>query len=523
MMAFSFGGCFDNGEAKDLVVTISQTPKTLDPTFATTADEYTYIMHLFEGLTSVDETLKIVPGVAQSWTISPNKMVYTFKLNPNAHWSDGQEVTSQDFIYSWQRLVSPKTGSENAYQADFIKNGEAVRNDFLPMESFGVRAIDPHTLEVTLTAPCDFFLDLVARPYFYPLREDVIKLYGNSWVSNPSSFVGNGPFILSAYASDTSMTLAKNSYYWNTDSISNLRIEFLMLPEVSAINSFKKKDVLYAHVTSTGPLNKFKEDKTLTTQSSYLTYFYAFNNQKAPFDDVRVRRALSLAIDRDFIVKSIWQDAEAAAAFVPTDIKLGGKDFRDRKKQYFDPSANAYDANLAEALTLLEAAGFPNGADFPMIQFITDNTPINLDVAVAIQQQWYEKLGIKMNITSFEPSRMKKVHDGHNWDIAQVSLNADYNDPLALLDTFVSDAGKNPALYKSAAYDSYIEIAHTTSNASIRLNALYQAESLMMGNDCAIAPLLYLSDSFLLSDKITNVISSPYGYKYFQWAQFKKK
>ncbi len=224
--------CSNNNKSEDgisIFINTGPEPNTIDPSINVTSDAVFYLMHTFEGLIEKDSEGKLIPGVAESWEISEDGLIYTFKLRTNSKWTDGKSVVADDFVYSWQRVVDPATGSQYGYQHEPVKNAKAITAGTMPKESLGIKAIDDYTLEVQLEAPTAYFLELLSFPTFYPLRKDIIEQYGDEWTLNADTYIGNGAFKLIERNRDESLVMVKNTNYWNVEDIVPDKITFVLM------------------------------------------------------------------------------------------------------------------------------------------------------------------------------------------------------------------------------------------------------------------------------------------------------
>ena len=347
-------GCGPTEKRADLVFINGAEPETLDPAIITGQPEGRIVNALFEGLTAFNPEGKPMPGVAESWTISPDNRVYTFTLRPNAKWSNGRSVTAQDFVLSWQRTLSPETASGYNYQLFYIKNAEPFADGKIKdFSEVGVKALDDHTLQVTLENPTPFFLDLCATPPLEPVPMDVIKQYGDSWVK-PGRIVGNGAYVLDAWRINDKIRLSKNPYYWNADQVALNTIDVLPISKANVAYNFYSSglaDLMMDKGLAPTALLKDLRPRADFHAAPFLgIYFLRFNCVKPPFNDPRVRAAFSLAIDKRVLTEKITRAGELpATSFVPPGIE-----------GYAPAQALSWDPDKARQL--LAEAGFPKGA-----------------------------------------------------------------------------------------------------------------------------------------------------------------
>lgn len=491
-----------------------QEPETIDPIQNTSTDGGTIASAVFEGLTALDANDEPIPGVAETWDVSPDKMTYTFHLRKDAKWSDGQAVTAKDFVYSWQRALDPNTKAEYAYQLFYIKNGEEFNSGTAKAEDLGVKALDDYTLEVALNAPTPYFLSLTSFPTLMPVRQDIIEKNGDKWARKAETYIGNGPFKAVEWVSKDHLKLVKNENYWDKDRIKIDGVMITFIGEESTMLSSYEAGEL--DVIDSIPLTEVerlkKESKELHIIPQAGTYYYAFNTQKAPFDNVKVRKAFALAIDRQTIVDKVRKTGTPATAFVPAGVPdaTADKDFRTVGGAFFPVKADA-----AQAKQLLAEAGYPGGKGFPEVTLIYNSTEEHKILAEAILEMWKQNLGISniklanMEWGVFIPTRQKG-----DFQIARDGWIGDYNDPMTFIDLFTTGNGNNDPQWKNAEFDQLIKKARNASTEEERMATLHQAEKLFL-DDVIMAPVFFYTQNCMIKPNVKNLHVSPLGLTYF--------
>jgi len=392
-----------------IVYNLGADPKTIDPQLNSAVDGSTIIHNAFEGLMREDTSGQIIAGVAESYDLSDDETVYTFHLRKDTKWSDGQNVVAGDFEYAWKRALTPEVAAEYSYQLYYIKNGEAFfdKEAGVTIDDIGVKALDDQTLEVTLEAPCPYFLSLVASPTYFPVRKDIVEAAPERWALSPETYIGNGPFKMSAWSEKESMTFVKNENYWDAANVKLETLEVKLIDdEITYLNAFKAGEI---DIIESPPQ---AEIPTLVAEGSaeikpYLgTYFYIVNVSDKATDvdpeaakflsDSKVRKALALAIDRTLIVEKVAQGGQKpGTSYVPAGIvDPDGKEFQ---KDYLPPQAD-----VEAAKKLLEDAGYPNGEGAPTITFTFNTNSGHQMIAQAIQDMWKENLGINVELKNEE-------------------------------------------------------------------------------------------------------------------------
>lgn len=476
-------------------------PKDLDPHVVTSVSAYNIIAALLEGLVSEDPdepSLKTVPGTAESWTVSADQTVYTFKLRENAKWSNGDNVTANDFVFSYQRMLSPTMGSPYAYMLHLLKNGRLYNlgklNDF---SQVGVKALDEKTLELTLEQPTPSFLSQLNHWSWFPVHPPTILLFGKqdemgtAW-TQPGNFVGNGPFTLKVWRQNQSIVVEKNPQYWDNETVQLNEIHFYPIGDHTIEErSFRAGQL---HVTGTIPLDRVpyykKEKPELLRLDPYLrSYYYLLNINKPPLNDLRVRKALTMVIDREMLAQFVTRSGEEPAySFTPP--YLDG---------YQPPKRFSSDIDAAKQL--LTEAGFPNGEGFPKLTLLFHTSDLHTRIAEVIQQMWKDHLGIQIELENVEWKVYQDRRKNRQYDIARAEWVADYVDPSSFLDVWISNGGNNHAGWSSENYDALLQKAAQVEDAEKRNTLFQQAETILM-DEQPIVPLLFLPSKSLIQPSV---------------------
>ncbi|WP_187142752.1 peptide ABC transporter substrate-binding protein [Thermanaerosceptrum fracticalcis] len=501
-----------------------QEPETIDPALNTTVNGGTIILSAFEGLTTLDENDNPAPGVAEKWDISPDKTKYTFYLRKNAKWSDGKPVTANDFYYAWKRALNPKTAAEYAYQLFYIKNAEEFNSDKtgkVNFEDVGIKVKDDYTLEVQLKSPTPFWLKLTAFPTLAPVREDIITKYGDKWALSPESYIGNGPFKMVEWKSKDMMKFVKNEHYWNKDAIKiDGYIETFIAEASTMLSAFEAGEV---DVIDEVPLEEIprlkKESKEFKILPQLGTYYYCFNVKKAPFNNLKVRKAFALAIDREDIVDKVRKSGIPATAFVPPGVPDAepGKDFRTVGGAFFPIKAQP-----EEAKKLLAEAGYPEGKGLPPITLIYNTNEGHKKIAEAALEMFKKNLGISnITLTNQEWAVFVNTRQKGDFQIARHGWLGDYNDPMTFIDLFTTGNGNNDAQWSNKEFDKLIQKARLAANEKERMEILHKAEKLFL-DDVIMIPIFHYTENTMIKSYIKNLHKSPLGFTYFDKAEIVK-
>jgi oligopeptide transport system substrate-binding protein len=530
--------------AQEVTYNLSTEPAAIDPAITTGIPEANIELQVFDGLTRIDKNNMPQPAIAKSWTISMDRKTYLFTLR-DAYWTNGTPVTAYDFEYAWKRALSPEIASEYAYQLYYLYGGEAfnksikvgskyyvqavdaqgnpltkkegdkdvavpdLKKEIDPSKNIGVKALNAKTLKVYLQSPTVYFINLTAFPTLMPVCKAVVSK-NDKWAADVKTYVTNGPFKLIEWSHNEKMVFVKNPTYWDKDKVKLTKITYYMVEDESTALAMFQSGQLDASsnvpITELPKLVASGEAQVLP----YLgTYYYLVNVTKKPFNDVRVRKALLLAINRAGITKSITQGGEVPAlAYVPYGIAdaLPGSDFRTASQEKF-----YVDNDLATAKALLAAAGYPNGKGFPSFTILYNTSNRHKSIAEAIQQMWKKNLGITCTLKSEEWGVYMDDRQRLNYNVSRAGWIGDYMDPNTFLDMWVTGGGNNDTGWSNKAYDALIAKAKATLDPKARMAALHAAEKILM-TDMPILPIYYYTNPVLLSKNIKNFYQSTLGF-----------
>lgn len=480
-------------ERQDIVRHIKDEPASLDPLKAVGLPEIQVIRDLFEGLTSQDEHGKIVPGVAQSWQSSDNQS-WIFTLRQDARWSDGEPVTAQDFVYSWRRLVDSKNASPFAWFAGLaaIHNAEAITQGKLPSESLGVTALDNYRLKITLDRPVAWFPSLTAHVSLYPVPQKVIEKWGADW-TKPGHLVGNGAYQLQSRVVNEKIVLTRNHHYWDdAHSVLN-QVTFVPInEESSATKRYRAGDI---DITESFPKNLYGMLKKTIPDEVYTpdqlgTYYYAFNTQRGPTADARVRRALSWSIDRRIIAEKVLGTGEKPAWHFTPDVINGFSPKPSILQQHSQAELNT------QAKALLAAAGY--GPTRPLRLTLLYNTSENHQkIAIAVASMWKKNLGVEVKLQNQEWKTYIDSRNSGNFDVIRASWIGDYNEPSTFLSLLTSSHSGNIARFHYAEYDAVLAKASRENSEQAR-NEDYNRAEQILDEQVPVAPIYQYTNGRLI-------------------------
>ncbi len=474
-------------------------PQDLDPHIVTGVTEHNIISALLEGLVSEHpKTLAPVPAVARAWTISADGKTYRFQLREDARWSNGDPVSADDFVFSWRRLLSPRLGAEYAYQLYPIVGAEAYHRGTLDdFGKVGVGALSAHALEVRLRYPVPYFLSLLSHFSAFPVHPPTIARFGepdqrgSRW-TRPGNYVGNGPFALRSWRLNHHIAVERNPHYWDAATVSLNGIRFLPIDQAQTAERMFRTGAL--HLGSGLPVDKisvYQRDypQFIRITPYFGTYYYIFNTRREPFTDPRVRRALSMAINRRQLVERVVQGGQLPAlAFTPPAD--GG----------FVPEAGITE-DIAAARALLADAGYPQGNGFPAVELLYNTSENHRKIAVALQQMWRQALGISVVLSNQDWKVYLSSRRSGNFDIARAGWIGDYLDPNTFLDLMVSHSGNNHTGWGSPQYDALIAAAAETSDRAAR-DALFQRAERMLADASPVLPIYWYTNIALIRPEV---------------------
>ncbi|TCL68495.1 oligopeptide transport system substrate-binding protein [Hydrogenispora ethanolica] len=492
-------------------------PQTIDPARSTGVQDANIELAAFEGLTRTGENDVPIPGIAYKWEIAKDGLTYTFHLRKTARWSNGQPVTAHDFEYSWKRALDPKLAAEYAYQLYYIKNGEAYNTKKITdANQIGVKALDNYTLKVTLEAPCSYFLAITAFPTLLPVNKKVVEANPEKWATDPKTYIGNGPFKMVRWVHNERIEYVPNPYYWNRKAVKLTKLTFYLIEEQStALTMYDSNqvDMLDENSVPHQEIPRLESTGTLMYSPFLGTYFYRFNTKKAPFNNVKVRKAFALAIDRALLVKVVTKGGQKPAyAFVPFGVPDAAKGATFRKV-----GGNFFKDDLAAAKKLLAEAGYPDGKGFPTVELLYNTSEQHKQVAEAIQEMWKKNLGINITLTNQEWKVYLDNQQNLNYTVCRAGWLGDYVDPMTFMDMFVTNGGNNQTGWSNAQYDKLIDIAKSTGDQKARMKAMHDAEKILM-DEMPIMPIYFYTNPTLMKSYVKGVNQSALGMVYFDKA-----
>ncbi|WP_312111903.1 peptide ABC transporter substrate-binding protein [Pantoea septica] len=478
---------------QEIVRHIKDEPASLDPMKAVGLPEIQVIRDLFEGLTNQDAQGNIVPGVAESWSSSDNK-TWIFTLRGNAKWSNGEPVTAQDFVYSWQRLVEPKNSSPFAWFAGLagISNAGAITKGEMPADRLGVSAVDAQHLKVTLDRPVPWFPALAANVALFPVPQRVIASAGDGWTA-PGKLVGNGAYQLESRVVNEKIVLTRNPAYWDDAHSVLTKVTFIPInEESSATKRYRAGDI---DITESFPKNLYAQLKKTLPGAVYTpdqlgTYYYAFNTQKGATADARVRKALSWSIDRRIIAEKVLGTGEKPAWRFTPDVTAGFKPSHSYIEQHSQQELNA------QAKALLAAAGYGPGRPLHLT-LLYNTSESHQKIAIAVASMWKKNLGVQVTLQNQEWKTYIDSRNSGNFDVIRASWVGDYNEPSTFLSLLTSGNSSNIARFSNADYDAVLARASGETQEEAR-NSDYNKAEQILADQAPIAPIYQYTNGRLI-------------------------
>ena len=493
----SLAGCIGK-KSTEMVIryNVGTEPETMDVHLSTGIPEATIMLQIYEGLTRMDALGQPQAALAKTWEVSDDKMEYTFHLR-ESKWANGEPVTAHDFVWSWKRALDPELAADYAYMLYPIKGAEAYNAGEGPLSDVGIEAVDDLTIKVKLVGPTPYFLSLVSFKTYYPVYKKNVEADPEKWHLSVATTVGNGPFKMVKWA-DNKMEFVPNENYWDAGAVKADRLIFTMVENASTeLTMFQSGDLDMTNTVPGQEIPRLKSGKELQIFPYLGTYYYIFNLEKAPFNDIRVRKALALAIDRKKIVENVTQGGQLPAyAFVPPGIpEPDGSDFREEGGDYFKE-------DVAKAKELLAAAGYPNGEGFPAFEILYNTSEAHKQIAEAIQEMWKQNLGIKnVTLRNEEWGTYLQSRDDGAFTVARAGWIGDYNDPNTFLDMWTTGNGNNNSRFTNAEYDRLVAECLVEGNMNTRNDKLHRLEDIFM-EEMPIIPIYYYTLPALVSQKL---------------------
>ena len=483
---------------------IGADPKTIDPGLNGASDGGDVINQTFEGLIR-EKSGVVQPGIAESWETSEDGLTVTFHLR-ESKWSDGSDLTANDFVYSWLRAMDPATASEYSWLWEYTNVVGAY--DFVigegTAEDVGISAPDDYTFVVQLTAPTTYFVSLMSFYHFMPVKQSAVDAVGGeegTWASNPELVVCNGPFILTEYTIGEGLTLVKNENYWNAEATQIDVINGKFIDEqTTAYQAYQAGELDYLPDVPPAEVPRLiAEDPNFYVFPLLGTYYYNFNMDLEIWADVRVRKAFNLAIDRQEIVDTLASGQLPAAGFLPPGfVDADGNDFSETSGSY---GLYTDDSGVEEAQALMAEAGYPNGEGFPEFVIMYNTSEAHQLIAEMVQEMLKTNLGVNSTLENQEWAVFQDTRKEGDYEMARGGWLTDFMDPSGMLAIFQEGNAYNDPNYYSEDFEAAMAAAATATTAAEHFEYLYQAQEILM-TDLPILTVYYYSDTMLVSPRV---------------------
>ncbi|WP_449355040.1 peptide ABC transporter substrate-binding protein [Virgibacillus natechei] len=488
-------------------------PTSFNPSIGFDENSWKPLNNLMEGLTRLGDDSTPEPAMASDWDVSDDGTVYTFHLREDANWSNGDPVTAEDFVFAWQQLLDPETGSPAAFLAYFVEGGEAFNSGEGSAEDLGVTAVDEKTFEVELEDPTGFFLHVVTNPAFFPINQEVAE-ENPDWHAEADSFVSNGPFTLESWDHDSEMVFAKNEEYWDVDTVSLEEVHWAMVNDQNTqYQMFDTGDLDVAEIPAELSDELIDGDNVAIDEMGGLEFF-RFNVEEEPFQNKKIRHAFALAVNRqevtDFVVKN---EVEPAYGFVsPGFTTPSGEDFRDA-------NGDLVVSDPEEATRLLEEGMEEEGYDeLPEVTLSYNTDDLNKAIAETMQSMISENLGVDVTLENTEWNVFLEDQKNLEHQFSRSSFLFDYGDPVNFLESFITDSSMNRTDWSNEEYDQLIADAKSEEDEERRWEYMYEAEQLL-AEEMPILPLRYYNQVFVEADGVSGIVRHPVGYFDLKYAE----
>ena len=505
-----------------LHVQVGPSPETIDPALNSAVDGANMILHAFEGLLKFDRNNNVVAGLAEKWEQSSDGLTWTFHLRNGLKWSDGSALTANDFVYSWKRVADPNTAAPYGYDLLNLVVGfdEASKGD---LDKLGVEAPDANTFVVHLSSPCIFFDKIAAFAVLVPVQKATIDAAGDAWAVNPKTYITDGPYYMEEFTDGSQIVFKKNPNYWDAANITFDKIVWHLIEDANtSYTAYNQNEIQMIKDVPTEEIPTLRGNSEFHLEPIMGTYYVTFNTQKAPFNNAKVREALSLAIDRGYVANTVM-----TGTYSPADNFVGpgvsdaapASSFQDVTNKTYGPHFNTsnYAADLEKAKKLLSEAGYPNGEGFPVVEYMTNDSGYHKAVAEYLQSAWGE-LGIKMTVNIQEWKTFTADRRAGNFDVARNGWVYDWDDPSNMVNLFETGNGNNDGKYSSKEFDAAVDNARKATDVAEHFDWLHKAEQVLL-NDAAMAPVAYYNDFWLQKNNLKDTWHSPYGYWYFMYGK----
>jgi len=493
-------------EEKVLYLNNGNEPTSFDPSVAFNAVSWNALNNLMEGLTRLGEDHQPQEATAESIDVSEDGLTYTFTIREDAKWSNGDVVTAGDFVYGWTRMLDPNTASPAAFLGYFIEGGEEFNTGEGTAEDVAIKALDEKTFEVKLIAPTDAFLNIITNPSFFPVNEKV-AIDNDKWFTEADSFVGNGPFQVTAWQHDVKMVFEKNPEYWDVDNVKLDKVEWAMVNDSNTeYQMYQANEIDVSNVPSE-LAEQLIDSEEVTNEDQAGTYFYRFNTTMEPFTNTKIRKAFGMAVNQEEIVEFVTKNGQKPAhGFVSYGFQgPDGDEFRDTVGKLVE-------FNAQQAKALLEEGMKEEGYDtLPTVTLTYSTSDTHQNIAVALQAQFKDALDVDVELANVEASVFGSEQKELKYQLSRSSFLHDYADPINAIESFITGSSMNRTGWSNAEFDKLIADAKTETDPSARWQLLMDAEKVLM-DEMPIFPIHFYNQVSLQKPGISGILRHPVGY-----------
>jgi oligopeptide transport system substrate-binding protein len=497
-------------------------PGSLHPALAQGTHDSWILEHTFEGLTKKNAEGDIQPGMAKEWN-TEDGVTWTFTLKDDVYWSNGDPVTAEDFEYAWKHVLNPATAAQYSYQLYYLKGAEAYNSaeegaDLAALEAeVGVKAVDTKTLEVTLAQPTPYFLDLTSFYTYYPVNKKVQEA-NKDWALEAETHVSNGPFHLADWKHKESIAIKKNDKYYEKDMIKLDEVQFVIIDDENTawqMYQADELDLVYPLPQDVQGQLMASDDAEFHIGPDLAVYYFNINNTEKPFNNPKIRKALSLSIDRQTIVEHVAQGGQTPAySIVPPGIP-------DVSGDYQENTGKLFEENVEEAKKLLAEGLEEEGLDkLPSFVYLYNTSEGHKAIAEAVQEMWRKNLGVETTLENVEFQVKLDSEQAGDYTVSRAGWVGDYVDPMTFLDLWVSDGPYNDARFKNSEYDKLISTAKSTLDQAERMEAMHAAEKILM-DEMPIIPIYFYTKPYVLKPSVTGIYDPINSYPQFKYADLK--
>ncbi|MCM3744679.1 peptide ABC transporter substrate-binding protein [Sporosarcina luteola] len=497
---------------KTLLMNNGEEPTSFDPSIGFNAVSWSALNNIMEGLTRLDKDHRAVEATAEKIDVSDDGLTYTFTIRDGAKWSNGDPVVAGDFVFAWKHMLNPETASPAAFLAYFIEGAEAYNNGEGSADDIAIEAKDEKTFVVKLTSPNEAFLNIITNPSFFPINEKVASADPN-WHTEAATFVGNGPFKLSAWSHDVSFEFEKNEHYWDADAVQLDKVHWAMVNDDTTAYQMYQANELDVTSVPSEIADQMKDSKELRIDDQAGLYFYRFNTSMEPFTNKKIRQAFAYAVDQEEIVNFVTKNGEKPAHGFVTYGFIGpdGKEFRETV-------GDLVSYNPEKAKQLLEEGMKEEGyAELPKVTLSYSTSETHQNIAIALQSKFKEVLGVDAALQNVESGVFLSEQKEFKYQMSRSSFLHDYADPVNALESFITGSSMNRTTWSNAEYDKLIADIKNETDENKRWELLKQADKLLM-DEMPVFPLYFYNSTSLEKEGVSGILRHPVGYVDLKYA-----